>query len=224
MGTESDTPQTSGAPLGAEAARRAGLTRRHLARRDPSGLRRRTERLPGRVRWRTPMATQNAARAHKVEVVDEVKTRIGGQRPPSSSDTAASPWPSWPSCGRARRRRRRLQDLQEHAGPAGHRRRRVPAPLGVPERPERTDLRAGRHQRRGQGPAGLLPGQPPAGDQGRAGRRVAALARRPGRAGRPAAPRGAAGPPGGRPRRTDAADGRPPAGPAAQHGLRDSRR
>ena len=75
----------------------------------------------------------------------------------------------------ARRRRRRLQDLQEHAGPARHRRRRVPAAVGVPERTERTDLRAGRHQRRGQGPAGLLPGQPPPGDQGRAGRRVAAL-------------------------------------------------
>ena len=62
---------------------------------------------------------------------------------------------------------RRLQDLQEHARAPGHRRRRVPAAVGVPERPECADLRPGRHQRRGQGAAGLLPDQPAAGDQGR---------------------------------------------------------
>ena len=168
------------------------------------------------------MATQNAQMAHKVEVVDEVKTRMAAS---TASDRERVPRPDRGRAGRppprAGRRRRRLQDLQEHARAPGHRRRRVPAARGVPERPERADLRPGRHQRGGQGAARLLAGQPAPRDQGRAGRRLAALALRPGRAGRPAAPRGPAGPPGRRPGGADAADGRPAQGAAAEPGLRD---
>jgi large subunit ribosomal protein L1 len=68
-GTESETPETSGAPLGAEAARWAGLTRRHLARRDAPACavapetraesggghrwQRRTQRGHARSKWST---------------------------------------------------------------------------------------------------------------------------------------------------------------------------
>ena len=133
------------------------------------------------------MASQNAQRAHKVEVIDEVKTRMGGvdrlhrERIPGPDRRRDGRTPQRP-VGRGRR----LQDLQEHARAPGDRRRRVPATVGVPQRSERPDLRAGRHQRRGQGPAGLLPDQPPPGDQGWSGRRVAPFVDRPGRLGRPA--------------------------------------
>ncbi len=168
------------------------------------------------------MATMNAQRTHKVEVVDEVKTRVSAATASIVSEYR----------GLSTSELAELRDALAAAG--GDYRifkntlvrlaiewRRVPAPVRVPQRPDRADLRAGRHQRRGQGPTGLLPQQPAPGDQGRVGRRVAPLTRRPGRPGRPAAPRGAPGPPGRRPRRADAADGRPPAGPAPQHGLRD---
>ena len=97
---------------------------------------------------------------------------------------------------------------------------RVPAAVGVPERPDGHHLRPGRRQRRGQGAARLRPDQPAPRGQGRSGRRVAPLRRRPRRAGRPAAPRGAAGPVRRRPGRADAADGRPAPGAAPQPGLR----
>ncbi len=143
------------------------------------------------------MATQNAQMAHKVEVVDEVKTRMSAATASIVSEyrglTVAE-----------------LADLRHALAAVGGDykifkntlvRRAIDGgeyqPLGgVPERPERADLRPGRHQRGGQGAARLLPGQPAPRDQGRAGRRLAALDVRPGRAGRPAAPRGAAGPPG----------------------------
>ena len=83
------------------------------------------------------MATQNAQMAHKVEVVDEVKTRIG-----AASASIVSEYRGLTVAELAELRSalaavgRRLQDLQEHAGPPGHRRRRVPAAVGVPDRPD----------------------------------------------------------------------------------------
>ena len=87
--TESDTPETSGAPPGAEAARsgrpdeatpctpdRSGLP----CRRTPETLARSGPDPGGGHRWQR----RTQQRAHKVAVVDEVKTRIErGRRPPS---------------------------------------------------------------------------------------------------------------------------------------------
>ena len=167
------------------------------------------------------MATQNAARAQKVEIVDEVKTRMG-----AASAQIVSEYRGLSVAELAE-----LRTALEGVGAdyrifkntlvlPGHRRRRLPAALGVPERPDRPDLRGRRHQRRGQGAARLLAGEPAAGDQGRAGRRLAPVVLGPGGAGRPAASRGASGPPGRCPGGAHAADGRPPPGPAPQLGLR----
>ena len=107
------------------------------------------------------MATQNAAEAHKVEVIDEVKTRMG-----AASASIVSEYRGLTVA--------EMAELRSALAAAGGDykifkntlvRRAIDGgeyqPLvGVPERPERADLRRGRHQRGGQGPAGLLPGQP----------------------------------------------------------------
>src|ERR1700728_4525547 len=82
MGTESETPETSGCTLGCRSGppgRPDEATTKH-----PGAIRVPVPShagdsgpLPGHgARWRTPMATMNAQRTHKVEVVDEVKTRV----------------------------------------------------------------------------------------------------------------------------------------------------
>ena len=168
------------------------------------------------------MATQNAQMAHKVEVVDEVKTRLTASTASIVSEYRGLTVAEMAELRHALARgRRRLQDLQEHARAPGHRRRRVPAAGRVPERPECADLRPGRHQRGGQGAARLLAGQPPPRHQGRAGRRLPALDLGPGCAGRPAAPRGPAGPLRRRAGGAAAEHGRPAQGAAAEPGLRD---
>ena len=107
------------------------------------------------------MATQNAQMARKVEVVDEVKTRV--------SAAAASIVSEYRGLTTSE-----LAELRTALAAAGgdYRifkntlvRRAIDGGEYQPlaeylSGPERADLRAGRRQRRGQGPAGLLPEQP----------------------------------------------------------------
>ena len=134
------------------------------------------------------MASQNAARARKVEVIDEVKTRMD-----AASASIVSEYRGLTVA--------EMADLRNTLAAAGGNykifkntlvRRAIDGGEYQPlseylSGPSALTFVEGDIERGGQGAAGLLAGQPAVGDQGRAGRRVAPLAGRPGGARRLAA-------------------------------------
>ena len=125
------------------------------------------------------MATQNAARAQKVEIVDEVKTRMGAATAQIVSEYR----------GLSVAELAELRTALEGVGADYRIFKNTLVRLAIDggeyqplseylTGPTALTFVDGRHQRRGQGAARLLPGEPAPGDQGRAGRRVAPVVRR----------------------------------------------
>ena len=89
------------------------------------------------------MASQNAQMAHKVEVIDEVKTRLAASTASIVSEYRGLTVAEMAELRVALARSAATTRSSRTRSCAGDRRRRVPAAGGVPERPERADLRQG---------------------------------------------------------------------------------